>query len=165
MSHSILSRKSPARYKALISLEQRDREFQDVSIKQSRFPDQVADLSSKISLNERYYLKALKETAPLGKISVHNLSFFMSKLLYWTKFYWLFSSGLPSPRIGERITHILPWPIDLRARFSTHNTRLQHFPERTTYRLCQRYFSPHRRSERPLSYQSTLTFLFSSSFL
>jgi hypothetical protein len=39
----------------------------DVSIKQSRFPDQVADLSSKISLNERYYLKALKETAPLGK--------------------------------------------------------------------------------------------------
>jgi len=38
---------------------------QDVSIKQSRFPDQVADLSSKISLNERYYLKALKETAPL----------------------------------------------------------------------------------------------------
>ena len=38
-------------------------------VKQTRLPDPLSDLTSKLTLSDRYYLKDLTETAPLGKIS------------------------------------------------------------------------------------------------
>lgn len=37
-------------------------------VKQTRLPDPLADLASKLTLSDRFYLKDLTETAPLGKL-------------------------------------------------------------------------------------------------
>lgn len=86
---------------------------QDVSIKQSRFPDQVADLSSKISLNERYYLKALNETAPLvpdylapelvkeSHISFLDLSTFELAFQLTIRDYNIFRNVLPTDYVND----------------------------------------------------------------
>ena len=63
-------------------------------IKQTRLPDPLSDLSSKLNLSDRYYLKDLTETAPLGEY------FFKTQKLEFCDRHWfgyskMRSRGLP----------------------------------------------------------------------
>ena len=53
-------------------------------IRQTRLPDPLSDLCSKLNLSDRYYLKDLTETAPLGEF-VYLFFIIKSVLKLWWK--------------------------------------------------------------------------------